>query len=387
MKKALVVGGNSGLGLALVLNLLENKYEQIYIVGNNEPKDEDIPDNLYDNFKQKIKYIRCNLVNCEYDFLEECNDINTLIITCGFGRVSSFDNLTTAEINNLIKVNQISIINIIKYFYDKMLSNKDFYCSIITSIAGHIASPLFSVYGATKSALHSFIENINIELIEKNSKNVILEVAPGSLSGTSFNGEKNNLNLLNEIPNTIIEKMFNKEQLYIPDYEKIYKGVIERYQQNAMEFGKNSYDYKMKSNRVANNPQVKIGYLSGTFDLFHIGHLNLLKRAKQYCDYLIVGVHESGSWKGKETYIPFEERMEILKSVKYVDKVVKSELEDSDAWEKYHYNILFVGSDYVGTERFKRYEEYFKDKNTIIKYFPYTKTTSSTQLRNKIKSN
>lgn len=124
-----------------------------------------------------------------------------------------------------------------------------------------------------------------------------------------------------------------------------------------------------------------IGYLSGTFDLFHIGHLNLLRRAKEQCDYLIVAVHDSGKWKGKETFIPFEERKEIVGACRYVDMVVDSPVEDSDAWVLYHFDKLFVGSDYKGTERFNRYEEYFKDKGVEIVYFPYTQSTSSTQIR------
>ena len=142
-----------------------------------------------------------------------------------------------------------------------------------------------------------------------------------------------------------------------------------------------SYDYKIDNNRVNHNKQYKIGYLSGTFDLFHIGHLNLLRRAKEQCDYLIVGVHFDASHKGKVTFIPFEERLAIVGANQYVDKVVMSEREDSDAWDKYHYDMLFVGSDYKGTERFNRYEEYFKDKGVEIVYFPYTQGTSSTQLR------
>lgn len=124
-----------------------------------------------------------------------------------------------------------------------------------------------------------------------------------------------------------------------------------------------------------------IGYLSGTFDLFHIGHLNLIRRAKEQCDYLIVAVHDSGKWKGKETFIPFEERKEIVGACRYVDQVVDSPVEDSDAWELYHFDKLFVGSDYKGTERFNRYEEFFKDKGVEIVYFPYTQSTSSTQIR------
>lgn len=125
----------------------------------------------------------------------------------------------------------------------------------------------------------------------------------------------------------------------------------------------------------------RIGYLSGTFDLFHIGHLNLLRRAKEECDYLIVGVHRDASHKGKEVFIPFEERMKIVEACRYVDKVVESCREDSDAWNRWYYNRLFVGSDYKGTERFERYEKFFADKGVQIVYFPYTKGTSKMKLR------
>ena len=126
-----------------------------------------------------------------------------------------------------------------------------------------------------------------------------------------------------------------------------------------------------------------VGYLSGTFDLFHIGHLNILKRAKENCDYLVVGIHRDGSHKGKKTFIPFEERMEIVKSIKYVDEVIESEREDCDVYLKgrVKYDKLFVGSDYKGTERFNRYEKLFEGTGVQIVYFPYTKGTSSTQLR------
>ncbi len=110
----------------------------------------------------------------------------------------------------------------------------------------------------------------------------------------------------------------------------------------------------------------------------------MLRRAKQQCDYLIVGVHPDASHKGKQTFIPYEERMQIVGACKYVDKVVQSCREDSDAWDLWHYTKLFVGSDYKGTERFKRYEEYFKDKGVEIVYFPYTKETSSTKIREMI---
>lgn len=137
------------------------------------------------------------------------------------------------------------------------------------------------------------------------------------------------------------------------------------------------------SGEVEKDCKPVVGYLSGTFDLFHIGHLNILKRAKENCDYLVVGIHRDGSHKGKKTFIPFEERMEIVKSIKYVDEVIESEREDCDVYLKgrVKYDRLFVGSDYKGTERFNRYEKLFEGTGVQIVYFPYTKGTSSTQLR------
>ena len=127
-----------------------------------------------------------------------------------------------------------------------------------------------------------------------------------------------------------------------------------------------------------------IGYLSGTFDLFHIGHLNLLKRARQQVDYLVVGINASGKHKNKECFIPYDERKEIVGALKVVDRVVDAPLEDDEAWHVYNYHRLFVGSDYKNSERFNRYEEFFKDKDVEIIYLPYTDTTSSTKLRDLI---
>jgi glycerol-3-phosphate cytidylyltransferase-like family protein len=99
-----------------------------------------------------------------------------------------------------------------------------------------------------------------------------------------------------------------------------------------------------------------------------------------------VGVHKDASHKGKTAFIPFDERVDIVRNIKYVDQVIQSEPEDSDVWTKgiVKYDYLFVGSDYKGSERFDRYEDYFKDKGVTIVYFPYTQGTSSTQLRKAI---
>ena len=378
--KALIVGGNSGIGLAISEELLRRGVDKLFIVGKDEPDFSALDDNIKRDFQEKVTFKRQNFVNFDESLFNDINDIDSLIITAGFGRVALFEDLTDAEIKNLLRVDLESITRIIRHYYNKIADKKDFYTAVMVSICGQIVSPFFSVYGAAKGGLRFLIENLNCELEANGYKNRILDVSPGSLKGTAFNGGNNNLSLVNNVANEIINRMLNRETLYIPQYDEVYKGVLERYNKNKETFGQDSYQYKIKSGRKSTKPQVVVGYLSGTFDLFHIGHLNLLKRAKEQCDYLIVSVHDSGAWKGKETFIPYEERKAIVESIKYVDLVVEDYIEDYDAWEVYHYDKLFVGSDYKGTERFNRYEELLKGKAEIV-YFPYTKGTSSTQLR------
>ncbi len=123
--------------------------------------------------------------------------------------------------------------------------------------------------------------------------------------------------------------------------------------------------------------------------MFHVGHLNLLRRAKEQCDYLIVGVtvDELVKYKGKTAIIPFEDRIQIVEAIKYVDRAVPQEnMNKMEAWEKYHFDVMFVGDDWKGTDKWKKFEEEFKAKGVDIVYFPYTKKVSSTMLREKIKS-
>lgn len=378
--KALIVGGSSGVGLAISEKMLCRGIDKIYIVGKDEPDFSVLDDGIKRDFKEKVTFKRQNFINFDESVFNDIDDVDFLIITTGFGRVALFEDLTDTEIKNLLRVDLESIARIIKHYYNKIANKNDFYTAIMVSICGQIVSPFFSVYGAAKGGLRFLIENLNCELEANGYKNRILDVSPGSLKGTAFNGGDNNLSLLNNVANEIIDRMLNRETLYIPQFDEVYKGVLERYRKNKESFGQDSYQYKIKSGRQSTKPQVVVGYLSGTFDLFHIGHLNLLKRAKEQCDYLIVSVHNSGAWKGKETFIPYEERIAIVGSIKYVDLVVEDYTEDYDAWEVYHYDKLFVGSDYKGTERFNRYEELLRGKAEIV-YFPYTKGTSSTQLR------
>ena len=377
MKKAVVIGGSNGIGLSIVNALIKKGYN-VNILDIVEPDINLICD------MQQYAYEHCNLLDFDEILLEKyANDpkLEVLMRTAGFGRVTEFEHLHIAEIENIIKLNTAAGIKAIRIFYNRIKNNDPFYCGMMGSIAGLVNSPLFSVYAASKAAICRFIESVNVELEMAGVSNRILNVSPGSIKGTKFNGGENDLNLTNELAEEILSHMFGSNELFIPDYESIYKSVIERNAKDAHSFGVESYKYKKDSGRVVSQAKVCIGYLSGTFDLFHVGHLNLLRRAKEQCDYLIVGVHPDASHKGKETFIPYEERKAIVGGIKYVDKVVQSCREDHEAWEKWHYTKLFVGSDYKGTERFVRYEEYFKDKNVEIVYFPYTQGTSSTQIR------
>lgn len=131
-----------------------------------------------------------------------------------------------------------------------------------------------------------------------------------------------------------------------------------------------------------------IGYTTGVYDLFHIGHLNLLKNAKGMCDKLIVGVtvDELVSYKNKKAVIPFEERIEIVRSIKYVDSAIPQEnLDKVTMCKKIKADYLFVGDDWYEKDNWKKYEEELKELGVKVIYFPYTKSISSTKLREKIK--
>jgi glycerol-3-phosphate cytidylyltransferase len=132
-----------------------------------------------------------------------------------------------------------------------------------------------------------------------------------------------------------------------------------------------------------------IGYTTGVFDMFHIGHLNILKRAKEQCDYLIVGVSTDDlvrNEKNKTPVIPFDERMEIVSSIKYVDCVVPQvDKNKLGAWEKYKFNVMFVGSDWQNTPQWIKYEKQFSKIGVKIVYLPHTDGVSSTQLTSFIK--
>ena len=123
------------------------------------------------------------------------------------------------------------------------------------------------------------------------------------------------------------------------------------------------------------------GYTSGVYDLFHVGHLNLLKNAKGLCDQLIVGVtsDELVSYKNKKAVIPHQERMEIVRNIKFVDAVVpQNDMDKFKMWERLKFDVMFVGDDWFDTPKWKELDAKFKSVEVKIIYFPYTKGVSST---------
>ena len=139
----------------------------------------------------------------------------------------------------------------------------------------------------------------------------------------------------------------------------------------------------MKSNNI--------GYTAGVYDMFHVGHLNLLKQAKKHCDYLIVGVNSDEltyKYKGKYPVIPLLERMEIVKAIKYVDEVVCAEdvvrvAEDGSmyVYEEFNPKCIVIGDDHRGDPRWKSVDEYLRVHGSEVVYIPYTASISSTQLK------
>lgn len=143
----------------------------------------------------------------------------------------------------------------------------------------------------------------------------------------------------------------------------------------------------MKSEKPEKTNQI-IGYTTGVFDLFHIGHLNLLKNAKGLCDKLVVGVtvDELVLYKGKHSMIPFEDRIEIVRSIKYVDAAIPQyDMDKLTTCKKLGASILFVGNDWYDTDKWKKYEKEFTEAGIKIVYFPYTKGVSSTKITEALK--
>ncbi len=141
-----------------------------------------------------------------------------------------------------------------------------------------------------------------------------------------------------------------------------------------------------------NRKKYHTGYIAGVFDLYHIGHLNVFRRAKEQCDYLIVGVvSDEGvrKFKGTEPFVPFEERIEMVRSCRYVDEAVEIPLifhTTKDAWRLHHFDVQFSGSDYAGDPGWLVQKDFLEQHGATLEFFPYTQSTSSTKLKQLIEN-
>ena len=128
----------------------------------------------------------------------------------------------------------------------------------------------------------------------------------------------------------------------------------------------------------------KIGYTTGVYDMFHIGHLNILRRAKEQCEILIVGVSTDEltmDYKHKKPVIPFEERKAIVEAIRYVDQVVpQTSMDKLEAWNKLHFDVIFHGDDWKGTSMYNEIEAKLNEVGCDLVFLPHTQGTSSTLL-------
>ena len=243
MRRVLIVGGANGIGLSIAKQLTaEEDTEKVYIV-DKAP--------LADEYKEdKIESFQFDLTSSDYSVFDRFKDIDGLMITAGFGKLALFNDIPEEMISTYFNVNAIAVIRVIKHFYDRLLSKEDFYCGVMVSIAGFMSSPFFSLYGATKAALKIFIESVNVELEKAGTTNRILNVSPGSIKGTSFNQGTTDLFITAPLAQQIIENLEKKNDLFIPQYEEVFKNVLDRYHDDFRKEGLHSYEYKVNSGRL-----------------------------------------------------------------------------------------------------------------------------------------
>lgn len=243
MKRLLVVGGANGIGLSVATEVAKkDDCEKVYIVDKVEVAPE--------NMKPKFEAVQFDLTSDDYSFFNRFKDIDSLMITAGFGKLALFKDVPESYIASSFAVNSVAPIRLVHHFMEKLQSAEDFYCGVMVSIAGFMSSPFFAVYGATKAALKIFIESVNVELEKSGSSNRILNVSPGSLKGTSFTNGKTDLSITAPMANAIIEHLEAKDDLFIPQYEEVFKHVLARYHDDFRAEGIHSYEYKEKSGRI-----------------------------------------------------------------------------------------------------------------------------------------
>ena len=242
MSRALVVGGANGIGLAIARLLAEREEcDRVYIVDRVAVAAE--------HANAKFSFAQFDLMSDDFTLFDGYSDVETLVITAGFGRLAHFAEVGEEHIVASMSVNATAVMRIVHHFYDRMAGEKPFHTAIMGSIAGFMSSPLFAVYGASKAALKIFIESLNVELEKCGTQNRILHVAPGAIKGTSFYNGATDLAVTRELAEKIVLRMERGDDLYIPRYDEVYGEVLERYHKDFRAEGRHSYEYKMQAKR------------------------------------------------------------------------------------------------------------------------------------------
>ena len=240
MKKALVIGGSNGIGLAIVHAL--SHYDEVCIIDKSAP---DIP--LPSNTRVELK----DLTDSDYSNFDKHLDADLVMITAGIGRLALFEDIPEDMIQTYFAVNTIPMMRIAKKFYNKLKGDIPFRFGVMVSISGYMSSPFYSIYSATKAALRVFIESVNVGLEKGGSSNRILNVSPGSIKGTRFDGgNENDLSATAGLAKEIVEHLEQGDDLFIPRYEEVFRHVLQRYHDDFRAEGLHSYDYKLASGRV-----------------------------------------------------------------------------------------------------------------------------------------
>lgn len=242
MREALVVGGANGIGLAIATLLAcDTEYTKIHIVDRARTAEEYV----CEKFEQHVFDLR----NGDFSLFDCFTNVDTVMITAGFGRLAHFADIDEQHIIDSFSVNTTAVIRIIHHFYQRLLSSEPFYLGVMGSIAGFMSSPLFAVYGASKAALKIFIESVNVELEMADTNNRILNVSPGSIKGTAFYNGANDLSVTTKLAEEIIANLRAQNDLFIPQYDEIFRNVLERYHTDFRAEGRHSYEYKLQSGR------------------------------------------------------------------------------------------------------------------------------------------
>jgi short-subunit dehydrogenase len=241
-----IFGGSHGLGLATAKLLSEIGYS-VEIVG----RDFALAKSVFSEGSaegDKVKFIRHDLLTDCLDelFTKVSERPRAVFYTAGIGKLEHFSDTDISFIRSCYAVNTEIPTIIIKKYYSRMCHDDQFHFGCVTSVAGQIASPLFSVYAASKAATSRLIESINIELQAAGRSNFITDFCPGHFSGSSFSGGETDLSGLTKISRQLVDATFSSARIFIPAYNEVYSSVIKRYHQNREAFGLESYEYKMK---------------------------------------------------------------------------------------------------------------------------------------------